>query len=96
MPCRDGTGRIGLGPLTGGQWGYCAGAAPAPGRGGGRGWRNQFSATGLTGWQRAAQAQEAASPVDVADGSVDPFARLEGRLAEILERLDRLEAAGQR
>jgi hypothetical protein len=24
------------------------------GRGGGRGWRNRFYATGLTGWQRAA------------------------------------------
>jgi hypothetical protein len=26
------------------------------GRGGGRGWRNMFYATGLTGWQRAAMA----------------------------------------
>ncbi len=29
------------------------------GRGGGRGWRNRFYATGLTGWQRAAAGQAA-------------------------------------
>jgi len=69
MPGGDGTGPAGLGPMTGRAAGYCAGY-PAPGymnpvggrgfrgwgrgRGGGRGWRNQFYATGLTGWQRAA------------------------------------------
>jgi len=69
MPGGDGTGPVGLGPMTGRAAGYCAGY-PAPGymnpvggrglwgwgrgRGGGRGWRNQFYATGLTGWQRAA------------------------------------------
>lgn len=55
--------------MTGRAAGYCAGY-PVPGymspvggrgfwgrgrgRGGGRGWRNRFYATGLTGWQRAA------------------------------------------
>jgi len=69
MPGGDGTGPAGLGPMTGRAAGYCAGY-PVPGyangvggrgfggwgrgRGGGRGWRNQFYATGLTGWQRAA------------------------------------------
>ena len=69
MPGGDGTGPAGLGPMTGRAAGYCAGY-PMPGymnpvggrgfwgwgrgRGGGRGWRNQFYATGLTGWQRAA------------------------------------------
>lgn len=67
-----------MGPMTGRQAGFCAGAGMAgyahsmPGRGtgrgpgggygrgrggcgvGGRGWRNLFRATGLTGWQRAA------------------------------------------
>jgi len=68
MPGGDGTGPVGLGPMTGRAAGYCAGY-PVPGymnaaggrglggwgrgRGGGRGWRNQFYATGLTGWQRA-------------------------------------------
>jgi len=69
MPGGDGAGPGGLGPMTGRAAGYCAGY-PVPGylnpvggpgywgwgrgRGGGRGWRNQFYATGLTGWQRAA------------------------------------------
>jgi len=69
MPGGDGTGPAGMGPMTGRAAGYCAGY-PVPGyanpvggrgfwgwgrgRGGGRGWRNQFYATGLTGWQRAA------------------------------------------
>jgi len=69
MPGGDGTGPGGMGPMTGRAAGYCAGyptpgfANPIAGRGfwgggGGRGrggWgrRNQFYATGLTGWQRA-------------------------------------------
>ena len=68
MPGGDGTGPAGMGPMTGRAAGYCAGF-PVPGfmnpvagrgfwgggrgRGGGRGWRNWFHATGLTGWQRA-------------------------------------------
>lgn len=68
MPGGDRTGPGGMGPMTGRGAGYCAGYAvpgfmnPAGGRGywgggrGGGGWgrRNQFYATGLTGWQRAA------------------------------------------
>lgn len=67
MPHGDRTGPVGEGPMTGRGMGYCAGcdepgfANPAPGfagrgagRGqGGRGFRHQFHATGLTGWQRA-------------------------------------------
>lgn len=68
MPGGDGTGPAGMGPMTGRAAGFCAGYAvpgfanPIPGRGfwgwgrggGGRGWRNRYYATGLTGWQRAA------------------------------------------
>jgi len=67
MPGGDGTGPGGMGPMTGRAAGYCAGYSvpgymnPIGGRGyggwgrggGGRGRRNQFYATGLTGWQRA-------------------------------------------
>ena len=63
MPRGDGTGPAGLGPTTGRAAGYCAGYGapgfmnPAPGRGfwgrgGGRGRRNWFHATGLSGWAR--------------------------------------------
>lgn len=61
MPGRDRTGPAGMGSLTGGGFGDCAGD-PALGpvaprrffRGwGGRGRRSVYRATGLTGWQRA-------------------------------------------
>jgi hypothetical protein len=63
MPGGDGTGPAGMGPRSGRSAGYCAGYAapgyanPGPGfgRGGGRGWRNWFRATGAPGWARAAQ-----------------------------------------
>jgi len=65
MPGGDRTGPAGMGPMTGRGAGYCAGYPVAgymntiPGRGmgfghGGRGRRNRFYATGLTGWQSAA------------------------------------------
>jgi len=67
MPAGDGTGPMGMGPMTGRQAGYCAGYPvpgfmnPIPGRGfwgrgrgGGWGRRNRFYATGMTGWQQAA------------------------------------------
>lgn len=69
MPRGDRSGPMGMGPRTGRAAGFCAGypaagyANPLPGRGafgggggrGGRGHRNRYYATGLTGWQRAAQ-----------------------------------------
>ncbi len=91
MPGRDGTGPMGYGPMTGSRRGFCGDQAPYPGRGGGRGWRNQFYATGLTGWQRAAQADaQATAPTRDAP---DALARVEEKLTQVLERLDRLESA---
>jgi len=65
MPRGDRTGPMGMGPMTGRAAGFCAGNAvpgyanPAPGRGfgmgrggRGRGFRHEFFATGLPGWQR--------------------------------------------
>ena len=66
MPGFDGTGPQGLGPMTGGGRGYCvvplSGIEARPfafrrgffGRGGGRGWRHWYYATGLPGWVRPA------------------------------------------
>ena len=69
MPFGDGTGPLGLGPMTGRGAGYCTGynmpgyLNPIPGRGyfgwgrgwfgRGRGWRNWARITGLPGWYRA-------------------------------------------
>lgn len=65
MPGRDGTGPMGMGPMTGRQAGYCNDAA-APGYanqlryagsfgcgfGRGCGHRNMYRITGLPGWAR--------------------------------------------
>ena len=80
MPRGDGTGPVGMGPMTGRGAGFCAGY-PAPGyanpvggrgmgmgRGGGRGRRNWFYATGLPGWQRAGYGMPAF------DGTAGPYA----------------------
>ncbi|MBN2209424.1 MAG: DUF5320 domain-containing protein [Candidatus Coatesbacteria bacterium] len=66
MPRGDGTGPMGMGPMTGRAAGYCAGynvpgfMNPVGGRGAGfggggfgRGRRNWYHATGMPGWQRA-------------------------------------------
>lgn len=104
MPGMDGTGPMGYGPMTGGRRGSCAGGTADPGRGfgasagtgrgrgGGFGRRNQFYATGLTGWQRAEQG--AAQPAQAA-AQADPLTRIEGALKDVLDRLERLEAAGK-
>ena len=65
MPGFDGTGPMGMGPMTGGGRGFCAlpvGQAGNrafigrfPGRGGGRGRRNWYWATEMPGWIRAAR-----------------------------------------
>ena len=63
MPAGDGTGPMGMGPMTGGGRGFCVALVsdirPRPlgrrffGRGGGRGHRNMYYTTGLPGWARA-------------------------------------------
>jgi hypothetical protein len=93
MPGRDGTGPIGQGAMTGGRRGWCASGGRGVGRGG-RGWRHQFYATGLTGWQRAQMSGAEPAPALAADRvelEADPVARLSSTLAEVLTRLERLE-----
>jgi len=69
MPGFDGTGPRGQGAMTGGGRGYCAMPAGEFGRqfgiggfgtrGGGRGRRNCFYATGLPGWIREQKGMQA-------------------------------------
>ena len=83
MPFGDRTGPAGQGPRTGRGAGFCGGfGVPGfmnrgasqglfgRGRGGaGRGWRNCFYATGLTGWQRGRGGRQAFVPLDLAEVS---------------------------
>lgn len=107
MPRGDRTGPAGAGPMTGRRAGYCAGygapgfanpAIPGQGlgfgfgyRGGGRGWRNMYYATGLPGWQRAGWApyvpqEEAASLKAQADWLRDQLEAIDKRLKELEEK----------
>ncbi len=122
MPGGDGTGPMGLGSRTGRAVGFCAGY-PVPGylnsipgrgfrgwgrgRGGGRGWRNWYYATGLPGWARfgylspaapypygvAYPSQEGTSQqeIDMLKGQSEYFEEV---LDGIRKRLAELEAAG--
>ena len=98
MPFGDRTGPLGQDPRTGRSAGFCRGFAapgsmnPAPGqgfggRGGGRGWRNWFHSTGLTGWQRAA----ADGPLEI-QALKSQAGSLASALEAIRKRLDELEA----
>ena len=111
-----------MGPMTGRAAGYCAGYPvpgfmnPVPGRGvwgrgawgGGRGRRNWFYATGLTGWQRAATGWPAygtVPPAAVAPVPPGPgqeltllkaqAQRLQEALKDINQRIDDLQGESQ-
>ena len=88
MPRMDGTGPEGLGPMTGGGRGLCA---PGTGRGrGGRGWRHEYYATGLTGWERGARA----NPRVAATRRDETLDRIEATLSDVVRRLEHLEHSG--
>ncbi len=120
MPRGDGTGPAGMGPMTGRAAGYCAGynvpgyMNPVGGRGAGfgggfgrgRGLRNQYYATGMTGWQRAAMGMPAwgapgygyapppgyaPTPEQETSALKSQTEYLENSLAEIRKRMEELE-----
>lgn len=106
MPRGDGTGPAGMGPMTGGGRGFCV--APVPGirggssgarffgRGGGRGHRNMFYATGLPGWARSgvASAPDLSGKEEAAMLS-EEAAVLREELAAVQKRLETLKKAGR-
>lgn len=92
MPRGDGTGPVGMGPMTGRAAGVCAGYCvpgymnPIGGRGywgraGGRGWRHGYHASDLPGWARAPLGNPAWSgpvgPYGTQAGPVTPTAEQE-------------------
>lgn len=117
MPRGDGTGPAGMGPMTGRGGGYCAGyqtpgyANPVGGRGfwgfgrrgGGRGYRHWFWATGLPRWARAGAGFLAGGPAPTAQAPETERGReledlrqragfFESALGELRKRIDELEA----
>jgi hypothetical protein len=106
MQGRDGTGPMGLGPMMGRGSGYCGGrnAAQGASRGlglgfrgsrgagrGGRGRRNMFYATGLTGWQRAAMAASPAT-AETASPAMDVGKQtLETKIEAMQSQLDAMK-----
>jgi len=101
MPRGDGTGPMSTGPMTGRRAGYCAGydepgfANPAPRlgmrrgfRGGGRGWRHWFYATGLPRWARTgfAPQQETEALKEQAGWLKDQLDAINKRIEEIEQK----------
>lgn len=107
MPRGDRTGPRGVGPVTGRGAGFCAGyAVPGYGNpgmmggfwcrggntGGGRGWRNCFYATGLTGWQRAGGWQGQAYAGGQVPGFYGPSPTGEQQLEALKNQAEYMEA----
>ncbi len=98
MPGGDGTGPMGMGPMTGRAAGYCVGYV-APGyanlarSGFGRGRRRMFRQTGMPGWMRfgaaGAPVVEPAAETQV-QFLKDQVEFLESQLAAAKARLDTL------
>jgi len=97
MPGGDGTGPMGMGPMTGWGRGWCAGYVGTDfsgadfgrgfGRGRGLGRRRRFGPGGWGSWDAPPPAAERAA--------LERQVQLLGRmLAELQERLDRLDRAG--
>ena len=106
MPGFDGTGPMGQGPMTGGGRGYCAmpvniaggrpfGKGAFYGRGGGRGWRNCFYATGLPGWMRAQRGMQAFGGFDRTVSKEDELVTLKSQAAYLKDELDAIQTRVQ-
>lgn len=96
MPFGNKTGPAGQGPRTGRGLGYCSGySSPGYtksgfgrgfyGKGGGRGWKNWYRATGLFGWQRKVAPKEEKGMIS------DEIKVLENQIKEIEGRIKELK-----
>ncbi|MDD5018411.1 MAG: DUF5320 domain-containing protein [Eubacteriales bacterium] len=99
MPRGDGTGPMGMGPMTGRGAGYCTGyAAPGFANGGfgmgrGRGFRRMYHMTGQPGFIRYGYPAGAGTYDTVDEKQVleNEAAYLKKQLAQVRERLDGLD-----
>jgi len=106
MPGFDGTGPKGQGAMTGGGRGYCAVALNGAGvmsvnnrcfygRGGGRGFRNCFYATGLPGWMRAQRSRQAFGGFGYTVSKDDELAMLKEQASYLKDEFDAVQARVQ-
>lgn len=103
MPRGDGTGPMGMGPMTGRGMGYCAGCAVPGyanagfGMGRGRGFMRMYNMTGVHGWARGAYGfspygyQNPMPEADEKDVLLNEADFLEKQLKAIRERLKGFE-----
>ena len=103
MPGFDGTGPMGMGPMTGGARGFCnpygrpfarrgfrQGFGGGPGRG--RGYRHMYWATGQPGWMRFGPAAPSAYPLTPAYTREQEADFLKDQAAALKEELDAIDS----
>ncbi|TRZ48546.1 hypothetical protein D4Q80_03740 [bacterium] len=106
MPGFDGTGPTGQGAMTGGGRGYCVVALNGAGvrqgnnrgsygRGGGRGFRNCFYATGIPGWMRAQRGMQAFGGFDRVVSKDDELAILKNQAGYLKDKFDAIQTRVQ-
>lgn len=105
MPDFDGTGPRGQGTMTGGGRGYCAvfasevgrqfGKGVSESRGQGRGRRNCFYATGLSGWMMARRGMQAFGGFGRTLSKEDELSALKSQSEYIKGELDAVQARVQ-
>jgi hypothetical protein len=94
MPGGNGTGPMGMGPMTGWGRGGCArpaGGGRNAGAWGGRGWRNRFYASGFPGWQRTYANQPGIDRKEESALLKEQAEYLSGELDAIRSRITALE-----
>lgn len=103
MPGFDGTGPVGQGQMTGGGRGYCVvslngadarlgNGRGSYGRGGGRGFRNCFYATGRPGWMRAQKGAKVLGGLKSAMLKSDEVSVLKEEASYLKEQLDAIQS----
>lgn len=107
MPRGDGSGPMGMGPMTGRGAGICAGYATPGyanqagygcGLGGGRGFRRMFNVTGIPGWNRFGYFNSNttyASTVDEKELLSRQAKILENQLAGVKKRLSNIDESAE-